>query len=54
MLYTDPQEGFDDVMHTLIREQRKMLSVLLYETFQSWQKMNMMDAARESVISQVC
>ena len=47
-LYTDPQEAFDDFMLTLTRDQRKMLSVLLYESFHSRQKMSMMDAARES------
>ena len=47
-LYTDPQEAFDDYMLTLTRDQRKMLSVLLYESFHSLQMMSMMDAARES------
>ncbi len=44
----DAQDVFDDWMLTLTRLQRKMLSVLLYESFQSRQHMNKMDAAQES------
>ena len=47
-LYTDPQEVFDDFILTLTREQRKMLSVLLYESFQNRKKMSKMDSSRES------
>ena len=42
----DPQEVFDDWMLTTTREQRKMLSVLLYHSFQKRQKMGKMDAAQ--------
>ena len=44
----DPPEVFDDWMLTTTREQRKMLSVLLYHSFQKRQKMGKMDAAQES------
>ena len=46
--YTNPQEAFDDFMLTLTRDQRKMLSVVLYESFIGRQKMSRMDAAQES------
>ena len=46
--YTDPQEAFDDFMLTLTRNQRKMLSILLYESFRTRQQMSKMDAAQES------
>ena len=46
--YNSPQEAFDDFVLTLTRDQRKMLSVLLYESFRGRQKMSKMDAAQES------
>ena len=46
--YTNPQEAFDDFMLTLTWDQRKMLSVVLYESFIGRQKMSKMDAAQES------
>ena len=46
--YSDPQEVFDDWMLSLTLEQRKMLSVLLYESFRNRQRMSKMDAAQES------
>ena len=46
--YTNPQEAFDDFMLTLTRDQRKMLSAVLYESFIGRQKMSKMDAAQES------
>ena len=43
----DPQEVFDDWMLTLAKDQRMMLSVLLYDNFCKRQNMGKMDAARE-------
>ena len=45
--YSDPQDAYDDFMLTLTREQRKMLSVLLYESFQTRQRMSKMDTAQK-------
>ena len=45
---TDPQEVFDDWMLTLTRDQRKMLAVLLHESFRKRQNMNKMNAAQEA------
>lgn len=45
---TYPQVVFDDWMLTLTRDQRKKLSVVLYESFCNRQKMSKMDAAQEA------
>lgn len=45
---TSPQEVFDDWMLTLTVQQRKMLSVILYESFMNRQQMSKMSAAQEA------
>ena len=56
----DPQVVFDDWMLTLTKVQRRMLSVLLYESFHGRQNLSNMDAAQElacitcSIVEQMC
>ena len=42
-----PQDIFDDWMVSLRLDQRKMLSVILMETFKNWMRLNVMYAATE-------
>ena len=44
----EPQEVFDEWMTSLRLEQRKMLAVILMESFKQRQKMKVRDAAREA------
>lgn len=48
--YPDPQEVFDNWVLSLTRDQRKMLSVILYESVCNCQGMSKMNAAQQSVL----
>ena len=43
-------EAFNDFMLSLTQDQCKMLSIVLYENFQTKQNINKMDADRENLL----